>query len=42
MYQLNKEYRIAELAAKFALELAREDIHSQMKTVAPKMKVKAR
>jgi hypothetical protein len=46
MYQLNKRYRTAESAAKFALELAREDIHKQMphkqvKQVAPKIRVKA-
>lgn len=39
MYQLNKHYRTALSAEKFALELAREDIHNQMK-VAPKIKVK--
>ena len=41
MFQLDKSYKIAELAAKFAFELAKEDIHKEMK-VAPKMKVKAK
>jgi predicted AAA+ superfamily ATPase len=41
MFQLNKPYRTALSAEKFAFDLASENIHKQMK-VAPKMKVKAR
>jgi transcription initiation factor IIE alpha subunit len=39
MFHLNKPYRTALSAEKFALELAREDIHKQVK-VSPKIKVK--
>lgn len=36
MYQLNKPYRTALSAEKFAFELARENIHKQIDVAAPK------
>ncbi|MGH9987687.1 MAG: helix-turn-helix domain-containing protein [Nitrososphaeraceae archaeon] len=36
MYQLNKSYRTALSAEKFAFELARENIHKQIGVAAPK------
>jgi DNA-binding transcriptional regulator LsrR (DeoR family) len=40
MFHLNKPYRTALSAEKFANELAREGIHKHVKAEAPKIKVK--